>query len=499
MKKIILVEQDNILDALFSLNLSTFLGSSVISKKTTIEAIELLQANVDTSTVTAPNANVSTNTNVNTNTIISDFVLIITRNHTANSSISAEQTYNFLYKNNINIPMIIIGNEPPFTLHLNKEKTQNHGEQVSQVNQISIVSEQIDVFDLVKKAVTILGITIKDITGIKDLDYIPIPIQFFLTIDQLICPLYLRLKTSTGDHYIKRFHAEDVVDFKDAERLAKKGVRELYIPKQYKLSFTSNATQQILNKLKSDNINEKDRIILVSNSVDILRENVQLSEITNETIELAQTTIESVKKVISSSAKLKVLLDKIINNKSSYRYKMIQLTSYLSYHVLNNLEWGTKDHQEKLAYVALLHDIVLSKDEHAMIRTEEELSLATDISEQEKSEIKTHAFKASEMISRLPTAPIGTEVIIKQHHGSNGGFGFPLEISDGLSPLATVFLLCEDYSHFLIKNQTSSFGKINAIAPNFLSSKDLFSNLKEKYLNQSLFMRVTRILENLNI
>ncbi|MBF0301391.1 MAG: hypothetical protein HQK51_21990 [Oligoflexia bacterium] len=317
----------------------------------------------------------------------------------------------------------------------------------------------------------------------------------------------MRLKTSSGDHYIKRFLASDNVDLKDAGRLVKKGVRELYIQKQYKLAFTSNATKQIFAKLKSNTMEEKDKIELLSNSVDILRENILHAELTNETIELAQETIESVKKIINSSPKLKALLDKVIQNKSSYRYKMIQLTSYLSFHIISNLEWGTREQQEKLAYVALIHDITLSDDTSAMIRSEDDFKNATStaisisISQNEKSEIQTHAFKASEMVLKLPAAPFGTEVIIKQHHGSPGGFGFPSEISDGISPLAMVFLLCEDYANYLIKNQTSSISMANnnINASHALNSKELFVKLRLKHLNKDLFDRIVKILESISV
>ncbi|MBF0301392.1 MAG: hypothetical protein HQK51_21995 [Oligoflexia bacterium] len=135
MKKIILIEQDNILEALYSLNLSTFLGATVIVKKTTIEVIELLQANIDTTTAT---------TNIDTIQSESNFVLIITRNLYANSTISAENLYSFLYKSNLKIPMIVLGSKPPLFFE-----------------GMTIVDEKIDVFDLVKQAATIIGVTNK--------------------------------------------------------------------------------------------------------------------------------------------------------------------------------------------------------------------------------------------------------------------------------------------------------------------------------------------------
>ncbi len=58
---------------------------------------------------------------------------------------------------------------------------------------------------------------------------------------------------------------------------------------------------------------------------------------------------------------------------------------------------------------------------------------------------------AAEIIVKYPGAPMGADVIIRQHHGINHGVGFSDQYSANLSPMSIVFILAEDFTDAIIK------------------------------------------------
>ncbi|MBF0362422.1 MAG: hypothetical protein HQK49_15500 [Oligoflexia bacterium] len=442
MSQIILVENNINTDTVFSLNLNTYLDAKVFHKKNHSEAIDLLQNN-------------------------NDIKLIITRNIIENTK-TAIEIFKFLKENAKTIPMIILGPEPLMEKHA------------------IILGESPEVRDILKNAAQCLGITPKEMAAKVVPDYISIPIEFFLTLDILICPVYLRLKTSHGDQFIKRFNPKDSIVLEDAEHFIRKGIRELYVPKEHRLTLTNTITKQLLGKLNSGEINDDQRVTITSNSVDVLREQLKTAGFSQETVELAKSTIESVQKVINKIPRVKTLLEKIFANKSTYRYRMIQLVTYITFHSLKNMEWGTPEQQEKLAFVALMHDIIFDRDEWAMVRSQNEIN-EMNISDEERHIILSHATEAAGLVLNFPSAPLGIEVIIKQHHGAINGYGMPKNYSNNLSPLAIVFFICEEFAHSIViaksQNQDINF-------------KAILDTMKTKY-TKFLYKRVITTLENL--
>jgi len=148
------------------------------------------------------------------------------------------------------------------------------------------------------------------------------------------------------------------------------------------------------------------------------------------------------------------------------------LITFLSYHAIENLDWGTSEQKEKLAFVSLFHDITLTTDEMCQIHSDSEMQIST-MPDDKKSAIYKHAAVAAELVRNFPRAPIGADIIIQQHHASRSGNGFSQFFGNNLSPLAIVFIVCEDFAHRVLKLQNPTSNEITVIV----------KDLKSKYIS----------------
>ena len=86
--------------------------------------------------------------------------------------------------------------------------------------------------------------------------------------------------------------------------------------------------------------------------------------------------MKKMEEIVYTYPKLGDLLKLLLNNPTSFRFRRTQLTTYVAFHIVSNMEWGSTEQQEKLAFVAYFHDITLQCDKYAMIKNNEEVIAA---------------------------------------------------------------------------------------------------------------------------
>lgn len=439
---VLFVDSNIGLQTLVSLNLTIYVGVEVIIKDNLEEAIELLKNN-------------------------DSIDLIITRNKINEEKVALE-IYKFLNSNDKKIPLIVLGPE-----HFLEKFAQ-------------FVDDNFEIKDLIRACSRILQVTPKDMMAMEVPDYYPIPIIYFFHMEKTKCAIYLRIKTPEGYQYLKRFAQGDEITLHDIQSFLKKGVKHLYVPKDFRLKIANEVTLEILAKLKSQDLSEIDKLKYSNAGMTILKQAVGTSGLSPETIELANATLDNMKKIALGSPKLRSLLNSLLENQSSFLYKHCQLITFISFHAIDNLEWGSTEQQEKLAFVALFHDICLELDEMAIIHSEEDLKHA-HLKDEQKHQVTTHALNAAKLVQSFPKSPLGSDIIIKQHHGSLNGAGFAKSYSNNLSPLAIVFIIAEEFTHYLLTSQKQTM------------DRNVFIEELYKKYTKSLYKRVIKGLENLEI
>ncbi len=425
MSQTILIEPNTDLRDLYSLNLTNMVSTNIIIRKNAEDAINLLA-------------------------ILPSINLIVVR-----AKIESEQTAkllaDYIQNESLSIPMVILGDE----LEL-KDK-------------YLVMPEPVSIHDLLANAAKLLGFEESNLYQKNVPDYFPIEARYFFNINETPCDVYIRIKKSPTEYqYVKRIHVKDRFERIDIERYIAQGLKEFYVPKEYRVNFTKFVSNSIIKKLENKDLTHDERFNVNAETYDFLRDYIHKFGLDDTALELTEATISSVNQAVKAAPQLNLFLETLKKNKVSYAYQHCHLMALLSHHILKNIEWGTPELFDKMCYVAFFHDLALSNDDMMKIGTMDELEKA-NLTPEQKTEVMEHARRSADMIGRHAEAPFGADIIIIQHHGMMDGIGFAADFQNPLAPLAMIIIVIEEFINevFLLKMA--------------LSLKEVFVRMKNKF------------------
>ena len=419
----LLVENNPKIESFYKLNLATWLGLETVSHKKGDEALQYLEKNHE------------------------QVSLLIVR-----ARIDKEQTAKFLIEymkiRNLTIPMIIIG----------------AGDFPGQIQ----VANSLDLKILIKSAAAALNITAKEMITKVVPDFFPIAIDLFHYLRRSVCPVF------TADPQNPRRYLpciEKIKDFDQAQikALESSGVTTLFVNKMDRLAFVGNLTSEIIATLKDEELSDDEQITAVDKGVELLSKKLLSLGVTEETITLAKKNMESIRSNVRKNPKISKLMDRLLSNKTSYLYKHTQILTYVSLHIIRNIDWGTPEQEDKISFISFFHDIALESDAQAMIKSTLELKKA-EISPEARILVEKHAQLSAEFASKFPHAPMGSDQIIRQHHGQLNGIGFSDHFGANVSPISIVFIVAEEFTRIIMARETGPFEK-----------EDMLRELKEQF------------------
>jgi hypothetical protein len=393
------------LENIYGIHFNVYLSSDVMVKKSSQEIIDFL-------------------------TIVPTVDVIIVKDVIGDDK-CAESVSNWLNENDKEIPLIVLSND-------------------KSINYAKVIDPSLPAKELVKITSEILGINIKDQQKNIISEFFPIPVFYFDYISKSCCDVYQRSGSSgnSGDSvYFKLFEMNKKIESSEVAKLMKNKIRHLYINTSQKRKFMNFYTDTLMKRVSS--ANPKDRMKSLEGARKVVADQIMTYGISKEVIALAD---KSITETISSFNKEKALKDfvKLLSqNSDSFLFQHSQLAVYISFHIVEHMEWGTQEHKDKLAFVSFFHDMALSDDELATVHSNEELEVG-DFSSGQKERIKNHAQYASQMIANYPNLPMGADIIIKQHHGTHNGLGFKESPGIDISPLAAVFMVSEEFATMLL-------------------------------------------------
>lgn len=399
MYRALLVETKPQLRTLYSLNLNIYAGTEVHLCSDHIDVFDHLKSD-------------------------NEINLIITR-FSVKDDETAKSITKYLKREERNIPIIVLGNgnslDPSWI----------------------VLDETPEVRSLVRASAKALGVNAEIMASLKVPDPYPIPIDHFRDIKSLVCDVFESRMENGNEVYDLKYKKGFSINSRTVEYLKKNGLDTLYVPAINRIEFATTVTENLITFLGNQNLSVSDRIDMTDQSLIMLSEQMKTCGLTHSTIRLAQESIMSIEKVVEGSQTLKALLENLSEDKHSFRYMHCQMLTFICHHIVRNMEWGTKEQQDKLGFVAFFHDIVLETDDEARIRDESDIE-ASVLTPQRKEVVRKHALLAANLVKDFPRLPLGAEIIIKQHHGSRTGVGLS-ENSSGVSPLAIVFVVAEEW------------------------------------------------------
>ena len=152
----------------------------------------------------------------------------------------------------------------------------------------------------------------------------------------------------------------------------------------------------------------------------------------------------------------------MLSNKTSYLFKHTQILTFIGLHITKNMDWGNAEQENKMSFIAFFHDIVLENDQQAQIKSNLELKKVL-MEPTAKILVEKHAQLAAEFVAKFPHAPMGSDQIIRQHHGTLNGVGFSEHYGANVSPVAVVFIVAEEFTRIILKRESGPFDRMEML------------------------------------
>jgi HD-GYP domain-containing protein (c-di-GMP phosphodiesterase class II) len=438
MSQTILIEPDEGLKKIFTLNLQTYALTDIVDRTSAKDTIELLA-------------------------ILPTISLIICKNEVDGEK-TAIKIANYLKENELEIPMIILGEC--------KELTAEH------LTLKYPISWEI----LVKHAADILGVSQELLEQQKAPAFVPIDSYYFYDIKHTPCDVYIRIKRENNEfHFVKRLHNQDRFTIDDIKKYEAQGLKKFYVPKDYQQYFVTFVTNSIIQELEKNDLTLKERLTTNANAYDIVRDQIDIAGLDKASTELADSCIQSMVKSINSAPKLADLLKELLSNKISYAYQHAHLVAVIGDFILSKQTWYKPQHLDIFTFVAFFSDITLKTSEEIQINSTRELK-ESSLTDAQKQNVMSHAQSASEIVLDHPSQTEDMITIIREHHGASDGIGFEDTSGEDLHPISRVFMVSDAFVKIML----------NPEGPK--NKKDILSILYAQYTNEK-FQKIIKVLE----
>lgn len=401
MAQVVLIEDNNNMNDLLSVNLHAYLGVDLIQQDSAQDALGLLA-------------------------ILPNIDLIITKDRIGTEE-TAKILENYISDSNLETTLIVLGSiksPGPHTICIDNPR---------------------DWEKVVHFSAKVLGLNEAEIHKRVNPDYVPIPVKYFLNLETCCCDVFIRIRKSpTEFQFIKRIHSGDNYSKESIFRYIDQGLEHFYIPKEDQKRFSIFLSNKLVEKMDSPTKDLSEKILLMGESYDVAIKEITKLGFTSETIQLTDSIVSNMVKNFSHGDEMALLLHRVINSKTGMLFQRCHMTSVVANECLKNLKIQDQDAYEKIAFAAFFHDILFIDKEHlSKINSVEEFE-KLQLSESDWDKVFNHAKECAALIQKHPEAPKGVDEIIRHHHGCSSGSGFSTNI-DQLPDLSQIFIIAHQF------------------------------------------------------
>lgn len=384
---------------------------------------------------------------------------------------SASELYEHLKKAGKKIPLIIIG-KPSKDV----------------VNAV-VVNSSYNLQNLIQSCAKILGVTAKQMAEMEMPQFYSIESKFLAKLKEIPCSIFLQTKeeftmvAKNGDNpqVIRKFEGE--------------GVNFLFVNSLDRLKIINCVSESICELIKNtEGLDTVAKSSALNTGFEFVASTFgQSPEVVADIMNVANASTKVMDEVVRDTPSLKGLINILNSNKSGYIYSHTMLAAYVSNHIIRKVPWGGETHIEKINFVLFFHDIMLAPVylKHPNLKYEEDLIFSEDLNDKEKETVLNHARLAAEMMLSHKRSPIGSDLLIKQHHGMTSGVGFAIEYKDDISPLSKIVLISEAFVEEFLKQRDEN--------PQYvLDIKKVQASLIERF-KKSTYKKIIETLDTLKI
>jgi hypothetical protein len=412
MSQTIIVENDEENRKRLAINLNAYIGTNVIEHDDAGSVLNLLS-------------------------ILPEVDLIITREK-INGESTAEKIINYVDGRELLIPVIVLG------------------EMESDYNFISTLADPKNWQQVVKTSAKHLGVTPEQMAERITPEFFAVPTYYFQYVDKTVTDLFMKvINDEQKVHYVKKLWEGDFVEKEFLDDLHSKGLQYLHTNDEDLHILVNFISSRLSEMMDDDEMTLQRRVMMASHAFEVVGHQVRNIGLQGATVQLGQAISDSLVYSVNQIPHFDDLLAVYDEQPCSYAFKLFHMASMFSYDVIRRMEWGTQDHHERLTFASLFGNVTLTSDEWCRIRSEQDLQ-KIEANEQLKKRIMYHAMRASQIIKDSNELPPGSELIVKYHHGSAEGVGFPSVVKDTFSPLANIYTVSEDLANFVLDQRPST-------------------------------------------
>jgi hypothetical protein len=125
------------------------------------------------------------------------------------------------------------------------------------------------------------------------------------------------------------------------------------------------------------------------------------------------------------------------------------------------------------------------------LKDEEEILFSEEVDDADKEVVLNHARMSAEIVLGYKKAPLGADLLIKQHHGVTNGVGFAIEYKDDISPLSKVVIIAEAFVNEYLKAK-------EIYGDSGIDAKLIIPTLNEKF-RKSSYRKIVETLDSLRL
>lgn len=318
----------------------------------------------------------------------------------------------------------------------------------------------------------------------SDSDFTALPIQVFLKINTIPCDVFIRLSSKK---HVRLVNRGDALMREQYSGYVSKGVNELFILDQdfdtFLQTYVKDAlamdlvvketpiakiraliaslkdktlvdeAQGVLDRIEAAEatpLSAEGIVLLTADAHKSVQKMLQKFGMTRETSAFVGASVKAAMQAIFVNPNIKDMMsDFLKRSKENYIAHHSVLLANVSAWMATEIGWNSELTRYKLAMAAFLHDVLLPEDRLAKIQSIADLTKVKGT--EDYKVVEDHAIKAAQMAASNATFPSDVDTIIRQHHETQDGTGFPGHLTfEQIPALSALFILSHAMVDFVL-------------------------------------------------
>lgn len=283
--------------------------------------------------------------------------------------------------------------------------------------------------------------------------YVSMPINLFSHFDTVNVDVFLQMTKDGKPHWVRRFLAGEPIEASTIASYQSKNIKDFWVEKDRVKDFSKKLIEQLSSRVRTTIASGVETLKQSEEVFSSIFEITQKMGVKGQMVNICEGWMSELAKncLSASNDELKGWWNKLSTDPAlSFHYKLVRLTSLLCTQHIMLTDWTSKEEQaKKLNGVAMFADMALTNPLWIHLRTAESLA---ELSPDERFNVSGHAAFASGKLSGVPFLTKDIATLVAQHHGHPQGDRLPERVSPSVSPLALVYIACEEMAyHTLLK------------------------------------------------